>query len=110
MSAARHWSDFPPALFDLAAKLEANGSLTMENVTKPDAYNIRNEYHRFRRAVARAFHAGDTDPTVRDLYNITRDATLQIAPMGVDQAGYRLTLGKPAISASLSKWKPANGG
>lgn len=105
MSAARHWSDFPPALFELVAKLDSDGPLVMENVSKADAYNIRNEYHRFRRAIARAFHADadDNDKTIQELHRVTCNATLQVAP--TPNGVYRLTLGKPAISASLDKWK-----
>jgi hypothetical protein len=110
MTAARHWADFPPSLFTMAERLALSpkGRLTMDNVTKADAYNIRNEYHRFRRAICRSFHGGEESSILRELYEIVRDATLQVVLIDADKDIYQLSLGRPAISARVDQWRDAD--
>lgn len=107
MTQPRHWSDFPSTLIDLVQKFDEaplDHQLTLTNISTTDAYSIRNEFHRFRRAVMRAVHDNEADMTVRELYATIRDMSFQMRP-GDKPGLHQITYRRQAISRYLDKWE-----
>jgi hypothetical protein len=106
MSARRHWSDFPLSLLDLVQKFDdaPGGRLLLRGVPKADAYSIRNEFHRFRRAITNAIHDNEQDPILRELYATVRDMSLQLGPVKNSDL-YQIVYSRQAVSRYLDKWE-----
>jgi hypothetical protein len=83
MTTKRRWTEFPVSLIELIQKFEdtPSGRLASNNLSKSDAYSIRNEFHRFRRAVADAIERGDESSILQELHATLKDMSLTIHPL-----------------------------
>lgn len=106
MTTRRHWTEFPTTLLDLVQKFEQapGGKLVLRNIPKNDAYSIRNEFHRFRRAVTAAIRDQEHDPVLHELYGTVRDMSLSMDPIPKTDL-YQIVYRRQAISRYLDKWE-----
>jgi hypothetical protein len=107
MTNKRHWGDFPVIMIDLVQKFEEapSGRLVLNGLSKSDAYSMRNEFHRFRRAIIDAVHKGEDNLTLNELYASTRDMGLSIRPIGTSDL-YQLAYTKHIAIRYFDKWEP----
>ena len=107
MVARRQWSSFPSAMWETVIKFgdTPGGVLYLDNLSKSDAFNMRNEFHRFRRAVLYAVEIEHEDnPTLRKLFATIRDMSLQLQA-ATDPSFYRLVYTQHVASRHLGNWK-----
>jgi hypothetical protein len=109
MANKRHWSDFPISLIETVQKFEEapNDRLALNGLSRSDAYGMRNEFHRFRRAVIDAVHYGrenEQDLALNELYSALRDMSLSLRPLGTSNL-YQLVYTKHVASRYLDKWE-----